>query len=146
MGKPAKSQILVLLVAVGILWFAPPGGAQTVVPSPHRVASDQARSPIRVESNLVLVPTFVFYKDRISRIPAADWECRDAQWKVFLTLPASATFPHKSCFSRAEQVRGAAVIVDFQERRRSATRHGVAYDSRNHQRLTHNLCLRLSLW
>ena len=103
MSKGVLDQGLVLLVVGGLFCFAPSGSAQSLSTFRHRPQSDQTRSPIRVESNLVLIPTFVFYKDRISRITTAESECWDAEWKVFLNLPASVPFSYKSCYASVVQ-------------------------------------------
>jgi hypothetical protein len=91
--------ISVILVISGMLCASGIFLAQTQTADQIHVEPDQVQEPIRVRSNLVLVPTFVYWKGRIQALPAEDWKCVYNQIKLFSGWSRSEPFSGELCNS-----------------------------------------------
>jgi hypothetical protein len=95
-----------VMAVFALCTFGPPTAGQTETPYRVRVESNMLQAPIRAESNLVLVPVFVFDKDRMLRGPTkAAWDCANADNAGFFSLLPSQPYIPRDC-GAFEEVRG----------------------------------------
>ncbi len=99
MTKKVRSGELLLAILASVHLCGLAASALERMQSSFRtsVKPNTTQEPIRVESNLVLVPVFVFYKDRIGKVRPEQWECLFADAETFFGLPQSTPYFPKSC-------------------------------------------------
>jgi hypothetical protein len=92
--------IIALTVAtpLTLLAFAACGAAQTENPYRMHVESNQLQAPIRVESNMVIAPTFVFNKKGIGYSPPRELQCIKADTAAFNKLSPSESHLPTDCY------------------------------------------------
>ena len=84
---------------LAVFAFAASGAGQTETPYHIRVESNQAQAPIRAVSNLVLVPAFVFNKDRLGWITPEEGSCLQIDKDAFSALLPSEPYVWRDCFT-----------------------------------------------
>jgi len=94
-------RLLLILSVVGLSRFGVPARAQTQGPYKVHVESNQLQAPIRAESNMVLVPVFVFDRAAMGRVTPAEWQCEGAESSAFNRLLPSQAYMPEDC-SHAE--------------------------------------------
>jgi hypothetical protein len=86
-----------LTTVFAVCGLVPAAVGQTETPYRIHVESNQLQTPIRAESNLVLVPVFVFDKDAMGRGTPAEWGCIRADAASFYSLALSQPYAEREC-------------------------------------------------
>jgi hypothetical protein len=99
-----RRQILAITLGLALPPIGSTAAAQTEGPFRIRVESNQVQAPIHAESNLVVVPVFVFDKDAMARVTAEEWACFRAATTAFIRLLPSQPYAQEDCY--LSEVRG----------------------------------------
>jgi hypothetical protein len=90
-------QYFASLAVFALCVFSSGALAQTKTPYHIHVDSNMLQAPIRSESNLVLVPVFVFDRTAMLKVTPPEWQCAAAQNSAFYNLLPSEPFQPKEC-------------------------------------------------
>ena len=99
MGKIAKANSVLRIAAVAALLYlcASLASAQTKPPQSPATQPPANPAPMTVESNLVLVPVFVYDPSRMADAPKKELPCARATVVAFFKLPATQPYLPKDC-------------------------------------------------